>query len=521
MTTRPDDDQLPQDTSPPEPLLGPKASRPRPLTQQALSCASWLAGHKALVAVLQLFTIAVLARRLEPADFGLVALVQVMLSGLLAAGYGGISTYVVCELRDRPTERTDAAFWVGTLMSAAGIALFVALIPLMKWMSPHPLTVPVAFAAVAAIVLSQLRAVPEGLLKRGLKYDALVIRDAGFDTAGCVLQVVLAVTGFGIWSLVLPNVVVQAFRLIVTYRMARWRPSANLGRAYWSHVARYSGNMAGTNVLGLVANEGDTLLVGTFLGNASLGVYNAAWRLANLPGRYVSGLVSELAAPVFARVADDPPRFNNAYIRTVKVIGAVSFPALIGLFVFADDVIALVYGGKWLGAVLPLRIFIAFTLQRVVMAPIGALVYVKGRPEVAFRFNLGFVPFYLLAIGIGARWGLVGVAAGVTVSRILGGLIWYRLASRAASVSSTGILRNLGRLMTLSVAAAGTVLIVSQIVAGLGPPQVRLPLLAALGASVYAVLLWIFERALVVEWVSACRPLWSRPLSMLRSYVSS
>jgi O-antigen/teichoic acid export membrane protein len=494
-------------------------SSTHPVTEQAAVSAAWLASQRVYTVLLQLATIAILARHLDPSDFGLVALLQVMLSLLAGVGYGGITTYIICA-QCSPKREANAAFWVGLCMSALGLALFVLARPIIQWLSPNPLTIPIATVAALTIVIGQLRAVPEGLLKRNLKYNVLVKRDIVLETAGSALQVVLALSGFGVWSLVAPNVLVQTLRLVLTYRLASWYPTWDLGRPHWSEVMRFAGNTTGTNLLGVVANDGDTILVGSMLGTSALGLYNAAWRLANLPGRYVTGLVTELALPVFSRMANDPARYRSTYDRTVRAIAAALFPVLVAMFVMADDLIALVYGEKWVGAVLPTRVFILFTLQRVVMAPIGALALAKGRPEVAFRFNACFVPFYLLAIWFGSAEGLVGVAAAVTVTRILGGWVWYRLASEAACIPTLSILRSIAGPLSVALATAAVLVFLGEFAAALGPPLVRVTVLSSAGAAVYGLLMWLRERELVLGFVDFCRPFWSRSARVVESHVS-
>lgn len=467
--------------------------------------------------LLQLVTIAILARQLSPSDFGLVALAQVLLGFVLILNAGGVSTYIIYDRADGREERVHAAFWVGLVMIGVIIAGFFIALPWVVSFYSEPRLRLVLIAYIVNTLITQLRVVPEGLIKRGMDYQSLVIRDSAFDLIASALKVTMALTGWGIWSLVWPELLMQPLRLIVTYRIARWRPSLHFGFKYWQSIFRYVASISGSNILGAIANDGDTLLIGKLLGTNVLGIYDIAWNTANLATSNIVSIVSEIATPALAEARSNLNRLRNAYDRMLRFLAMLTFPLLIGLFVVADEFVAVLYGPKWAASVLPLRIFILFAIRRSIGSPIGSVLNVMGRPDIAFKFDLCFMPFYLVGIYVGSRWGIIGVAAAVTLVRSAGGFIWMYLAARQIQMSLYRTLHNLSGILLISLVMAICVWLMRMALLIVIPNNtVRLICLVATGGPIYFTLLCVKERALVNESMKILQTLFYRPYSSLR-----
>ncbi|HEX2202696.1 MAG TPA: lipopolysaccharide biosynthesis protein, partial [Longimicrobium sp.] len=391
------------------------------LTQRSLRGGAWILSRSAFARVLGVGAVAVLARHLSPADFGVVALAQVLIFWISALGQAGVGSFVILDRDEGWERRADAAFWMNAALTAGQVAVAAALIPLALAFYGNSSLGPVLAVLVGVLVLQQTAVVPDALVRRRLEYRALALRDSALDVVSSACSVGLAVAGYGVWSLVAPQVAASALRLGLTLRVARWLPSRRLGLGEWPRIFRFSGHVLGQNVLGMALNDGDTLLVGKLFGAQALGVYNLAWQLANLVGRNVTTAVSAVALPAMSAVQHSRERLQAGYLRMLALLSVAVFPALCGLFAVAGDAVALVYGPRWAASVPLLRILVAFTLVRAVTSPTASVYALVGRPELGTRINLATVPVYLAAIVAGSRWGLTGVAVGVAAVRIVGG----------------------------------------------------------------------------------------------------
>lgn len=399
-----------------------------------MQSAAWVFGRRITSSLMSVLTVAVLARHLSPAQFGIVALAQVLLLFITLVGEAGVGTYVIYDREEDWQRRARSAFWLNVAITTAQVALCALAAPLVGSIFQQSAVTPVLLVLAGVFFIEQMAVVPEALMYRKLEHPRLARRDIALSVMTAVLSIALALRGWGVWSLVAPRLVVAPAKLIAAMTLAGWVPGWRLELRDWPKILRYTAHLMGTSLLGLFANDGDTLLVGKVLGTGQLGFYNIAWQLSNLVGRNVTAVVGVVALPALAAVKKDERRLQDAYLRTVAVLGLLCFPILSGMSVVADDLVRLLYGPQWAPVVPILRAFVVFTLVRSVTSPSSIVYNVVGRPDIGFKFILGFMPFYFLAIVVGSHWGVVGVAIGVMVVRIPGALVITFLAVRLIHV---------------------------------------------------------------------------------------
>ena len=430
-------------------------TEPIGIAERTMHGASWLLARRMVSNGARLVAVAVLARRLEPAEFGIVALASVVLQFATLVGEAGVGTYVVYDRADGHERRAQAAFWLNLAITTVQCAACLALLPLASRLYPGPGLVPVLAALTGVFFIDQLRVVPDALLRRELRHPVLARRDMAIDVGSAALSVVLAVAGAGVWSLVVPSLVAQPATVGMAMWATRWRPRPPFHVGEWRGILRYTSPLMGSSALGLVANDGDTLLVGRALGTVALGYYSMAWQLANLVGRNVTSVVASVTMPALALVREDLDRFRAAYLRMIAVLGLVCLPLLSGMFVMADDLVPALYGPGWEPSIVLLRIFVVFTLVRSLTSPSSMVFNVTGRPDIGFKFTVAFTPVYLAAIVAGSHWGVVGIATAVTATRVVGALVVTRLAAGQIDMRARAVANVLRGAALLAAVAAG------------------------------------------------------------------
>ncbi len=275
-----------------------------------LQSSAWLYGRMLVTNVINLGVMAILARQLTPAEFGLVALAQVLLRFLAIVGAAGVGDYVIFDKQEGREERAQAAFWMNTALSFLVMGVGLLGVPWITHFYLEPGLGAVLVAFLIGYALGQLSTVPDALLMKSLDYEKLVIRDTALEILTSLLMVVLALAGLGVWSIVLPGLAAAPLRAVLVFWMARWWPRLPLRVRLWRNIFRFSANVIGANLATTISAEGDTLIIGKSLGSAELGLYNLAWQSGMLISRTVTGVVGKLSMPALSAVADDLPRLR-------------------------------------------------------------------------------------------------------------------------------------------------------------------------------------------------------------------
>jgi O-antigen/teichoic acid export membrane protein len=385
--------------------------------------ALWIFGRTLSVQLIRFLAIVILARELDIRAFGIVALANVGVTFL-----GVLASQGVAE------SRAAGAFWLNVTISLIAVLLGFIAAPAVAAIFDEPQLEVILATLLLRFPFDAMTRVFDAVRNKELHFRDIEVRDTAIEFVVAAGSIVMALAGFGIWSLVLPAVILAPVHTVIAAITSRWSPGWNFRIREWPRAFKYSASIIGSSLTSFVITHGDTLVVGRLMGSGVLGIYNLAWQTSNLVSKNLVNLGSKLFFPVLAAVSDDRRRVVSVLLRLLHILSAMAFPALIGLFVLADDFVNVVYGEKWNDAVLPLRILIVYAIRYSVGAPMGPLLKALGRPDIIFKLGMLTVPFYLAAVGLGSVYGIVGVAVGVTVVRTVFGVLTFVAAAREIGV---------------------------------------------------------------------------------------
>lgn len=439
--------------------------------------------------------VAVLARELTAAEFGVVAIAQLAVQLLAIFGSGGVMTYIIVDREPDWETRVDPAFWLNLVLTLAGCGIALAFLPVVYLIFPQRLLIEVLLVCLADYFIDQLGMIPEGLLQRRLKFRALAIRDTVRDLVIAGLSVAMALGGWGVWSLVLPSLFVAPLVVIATAVLVGYRPKLPFGRAHWRRIFTFTRSVIGQQLLIFVANEIDTAVVGRTMGDAILGIYDLAYQLANLIGRNVTAALTMVSTPALAAAFERGSGLGSPYRRMLRVLSLMTCPLLVGMFVLADDIVMIVYGPQWSAAVPLLRIFIAFTLVRSITSPTGAVFNVMNRPELSLKIVFWFLVAYIPCLVLATHWGLEVTAITVSVARIAVGMISLYISLALVGERPLQTTLELARPFAAALVMAGAVWAGREGMLAAGVPLLARALAAtAVGGLVYLVMIRVVAR---------------------------
>ena len=191
-------------------------------------------------------------------------------------------------------------------------------------------------------------------------------------------------------------------------------------------IFKYTKNVIGARILGKFANEGDTLLIGKLLGMEALGIYDIAFKLANLINGQLLPIITNISMPVFAKNQHDIPTVRKHYLKMIELISFLFFPIFAILFLSAPILIPLLYGPKWNAAIVPFQILCLFAVFRTLSSPTSGLYNALGKPQIGLYFTAVFTPLFLTTLYFSSGYGLVAACLAVMIVRQMGsGVLLY------------------------------------------------------------------------------------------------
>ncbi|MEZ5567021.1 MAG: lipopolysaccharide biosynthesis protein [Halioglobus sp.] len=249
----------------------------------------------------------VLARLLVPEDFGVIAMITVVLGLIGILCDFGLKNALIQRSDERAAGSTyDSVFWLLLCGGFFWTALFmIAGIPLMLMVFDESGLVDLALIMGLVIPLQSSVVVPEARLIRDMHFKSLVTAEMASTLSASILAISMAFAGFGVWSLVVHELSANLLRTGLIWRFARWRPTMRFSWEPLRELAGFSRYMLGNQLIHYARTNMDRALIGAILGTASLGVYTLAFMLTETIRSRITGMVSRVMFPVYSRLQHD------------------------------------------------------------------------------------------------------------------------------------------------------------------------------------------------------------------------
>jgi O-antigen/teichoic acid export membrane protein len=447
---------------------------------------AWKALSRTLFELTKVGVAVALARLLTPEEYGLAAMVLVLVSFEPTISGNALASALV-QRKTLTEEDKSTVFWtnlgIALAFSAGCIALAEPVARFYGSSEVRPL-----FAAVGLVfVLSALSRTHSALLTREMKFRSLELRSIAGVMAGAVAAIVVAAKGYGPWALVAQQIAAFGVATLLLWMVSPWRPRFIYSRNSIRELRGFGGNVSATLLLFQLNQTTDRILVGRFLGAAALGMYSLATNVILLPFTRLVAPLHDVLYPVFSRVQDDPKRLASIWLRSMTVIAAISAPAMLGLVVVAPELVDVVFGTRWHDATPVVQILAWVGLLIVLQGFNSVVLQAVGQTRLLLRYAVASFVSAGASFAIGLHWGIVGVALCFAVATSVVQPLYMHLTARAIGIGMGDCLSALRGVFEAALGVAAAAAAARQVGLGLGlSTSATLMLAVVAGAAAYA-----------------------------------
>lgn len=472
------------------------------LKTKAASGAKWNAVSSFVTIGSQILKLTILARLLAPEEFGLMAIVLLIIGFAKAYADAGISGAII-HRQDTTPEQLSSLYWLNLAFGSLIFVIIWLLAPVTMYFYQEPILPRLLRVTSVTFVITGLYKQFEILLLKNLEFSFLAKQQVISVLFGTVVAVITALMGYGVWALVWDLLAQTGLHaaLIIRAGWRRYRPKLHFTWSDLEHYLSFGLYQMGDRTMDFLRNRLDQLMIGGLVDLRSLGYYNFAFRLVEQPMSRIGPIVRKVALPVFAQVQNDPLRLQRGYLQIVALLTSLNAVMLIGFIFIAPQAIPLIFGPKWADSIILAQILAVVALLRSITAPSGSLMLAKGRADLSFRFNLIILWLMPLTVYIGARNnGALGVAVALLVAQILIQVLEYLFFIRPLIGHCAGLyIRTITKPVVLATVMGLGVWLVSLI----SPPGWVGLIIQLVTGSVLSVGLWgLFDRDQMVELLS-------------------
>ncbi|GEM_PF-786242 len=398
---------------------------------------------KVLLVIVGVTITVVLARKLQPADFGLIGMAGVVTAFLSMLSSLGFDSAII-QKQGLTDAQLSTLFWIKAAVGVLSALCLLAAAPLVSLLYGEPRLTPIVRTLSLLFVISSLYQTHRSIVRKQLRFATIALNTVGSVVgAGCV-ALLFAFMGGGVWSLVAQSLTLDVISGVLYWHASAWRPCYTFAWRETLPVLRFGLTMAGGNMTLFLQRNIDSLLIGLLLGATALGYYALAYRMMYSPVRQISSVFTDVLFPSLSTLQGDLAAMRRWYFRGLKSIAMLSFPIMTLVAIHSKTLVDVFCSGQWLPAVPVISI----------VAPAGAiqsvtyLTYVvfpvAGRPGMCVAQYLIGCMTLAAGIVIGSRWGITGAAWGVLASSAMCFIIAQVFLNRLLAIRFGALLGVLG-----------------------------------------------------------------------------
>jgi len=469
--------------------------------------------------VLRVGSLMVLARLLDPKDFGLVGMVTAFTGVLTLFRDFGLSSATIQRV-EVTEEQISTLFWINALVGVILWLLLVAVSPLVAAFYREPRLLWVTIVLSVGFFFNAVGVQHSAMLQRQMRFTAIAIIDFLALLSGITVAIAMALYGFKYWSLVAMTTITPLVTSISLWLTTGWIPGAPRRRVGIHSMMKFGGTITLNGLVVYIAYNLEKVLLGRFWGAETVGIYGRAYQLINIPTDNLNSAVGEVAFSVLARVQNDVDRLRSYFLKGYSLVLALTVPVTIACALFGDDLISVLLGPKWKAAVPIFRLLAPTILMFAMMNPFSWLLFSMGWVNRSLKIALVIAPLAISAYVIGLPYGPKGVAFAYSTAMtiwLVPHILWCIHGTNISFGDILGVVKR----PVVSAAVATSIAFAVQFQFGQNlPPLLRLVIGCGILFAVYALMLLYVMRQKAF-YVDLVKGLLNRPALEKNSLIAS
>lgn len=396
-------------------------------TKQVVKGTVWMSMSTGVVAFFQLLSLVVLTRFLSKSEFGVVAIVNMVLGIVHAMADLGFSA-VVMHKSNLSEKEFSSLYWIQLILFTVMFLVSIAISPLIaSYYNESSLSylIPISLSALVFMGIGMLY---NTMLQKNKEFRILAIRNIIASSTSFIIALLLAIWGFGVFSLILSTLFQTAFLHLWNFfsGIKYIRVQRYISLKEVKPLIKIGLYQTGTQLIDFISSRLDILIIGKILGVDLLGVYNLVKELVIKVYALLNSVANKVALPYFAEMQSNFDQLGKAYCSFIKKISLFNFPLCILLGSLSPYLLVCLYGDSYVDAVPILTVMAVWGMLASVGNPINNIIVSVGRTDLSFKYVIIRLIITIPILSLAAYHGLMATAiATVLCEAITLTASWY------------------------------------------------------------------------------------------------
>ena len=389
------------------------------LTYKTVHGIKWNYFSTLITSILQIGYTAVMARLLNPAAFGLIAMSGLVLRFGSYFAQMGIERALI-QKKEINEEVISSSFTISLFLGIIFFILTWFLSPLSLYVFNNEKVVIIVKVMALSFFIIALSTTSSGLLKRDLNFRSIAVIEVTSYILGYIcVGITMAFLGYGVWSLVFAALCQGFFNAIIAYVYVRHKLRFTFKLKNYKPLFSFGSKVTIISFFEFIGGSLDTLLIGRFLGASLLGIYNRAFMIVNLPLQNLNTSITKVLFPSFSIIQNEKQRLKNAFISSLSVSAFFLIPICILISISSKEVVLILLGEKWKASIGILRVLAIVAPFYLMSNYMGVLFESMAKLKVKLIFQISFVILLSIVLLSTVHFGLLYAALGLLGSAII------------------------------------------------------------------------------------------------------
>lgn len=298
----------------------------------------------------------VLARLLEPALFGTVALITVFITIIQVFVDSGLANALI-QKKDADDTDFSTVFYFNVFFCLLLYAALFFAAPLIASFYNDQSLVPLVRVLGLTIIISGLKNVQQAYVSRHMLFKRFFYATLGGTITAAAVGVIMAYKGFGVWAIVAQHLVNLLMDTVILWFTVRWRPKKLFSFERLKKLYSFGWKLLASQLIETVYGEIRQLLIGKLYTKADLAFYNRAKQFPQFITANINTSINSVLFPAMSDAQDDPARVKQMTRRAIKTSTYLMAPLMVGLAVCGEAIVLILLTEKWLPLVPFLYVF--------------------------------------------------------------------------------------------------------------------------------------------------------------------
>ncbi|MEY8759775.1 lipopolysaccharide biosynthesis protein [Chryseobacterium tongliaoense] len=377
----------------------------------------WSTIDKFLIVGVQILIEIILARFVSPKEYGVMGMLLIIISLSQVFVDSGLGSALIFK-KDRSETDFSTAFYASLVIGFFTYLLIFILAPYIAYFFKSDIIVFIRIISLT-IIISSISVIYKTKLNIDLDFKSQAKFSFFAIFISGIVGIVMAMSKFGIWSLILQNILFSLLTLIFLIINIKWYPKNKFSFQHFKELFQYSSKLLYAGIFNSIYINLNSLLLGKFFPTKQLGYYTKSYQFTIFPASVFTNVIQRVLFPYYAELQTDKAKLYNNTLLFNKIIFILMMPVVSIIILYAHQIIVLLLSEAWQNMVIPFQILLGSILYYPVIVLNMNVFQILGKTNNYFWIEvitklLGIAILILLY-----PYGINGICTGIFIQFLL------------------------------------------------------------------------------------------------------